>query len=89
MSTGDSLEGDTPASPVDSAGGEADPAAEHDRGIEIDVSAALHTAGHEIEDLGFEGVPDSAPVLHDDDEDEVDFGHRAETDIATRGQGLH
>jgi hypothetical protein len=53
----------------------------------IDVTPALHTAGHEVEDLGFGGVPDSAPILHDDDTDEEDFEHHLETDIATRGQG--
>lgn len=30
----------------------------------IDVSAALHSAGHEVADLGFEDLPDSGPVLH-------------------------
>ena len=29
----------------------------------IDVSKALHEAGHEVEALGYEGVPDSGPVL--------------------------
>jgi len=55
----------------------------------IDVTSALGTAGHEVEDLGFEGIEDSAPVLHDDsdEEDPVDFGHHASSDVATRGQG--
>jgi hypothetical protein len=74
---------------------EADPAAgegpDHDdstpEGIGVDVRASLHTAGHEVEDLGFEGVPDSGPVLHEHEEDPVDFVHHAEADIATRGQG--
>lgn len=55
----------------------------------IDVSPALHTAGHEVEDLGFEGLADSAPVLHDDESDDVDFSHRLGADIATRGQDHH
>ena len=42
-------------------------------------------AGHEIEDLGLEGVPDTGPVIEDDDSDEFDFEHHAESDIATRG----
>jgi len=33
----------------------------------IDVSPALHEAGHEVADLGYEGVPDDGPVLHSDD----------------------
>lgn len=32
--------------------------------LRIDVSPALHEAGHEVHDLGFEGVPDDGPVLH-------------------------
>ena len=34
-----------------------------DRRPLIDVSGALHMAGHEAELLGFEGVPDTAPVV--------------------------
>jgi len=30
----------------------------------IDVSPALHEAGHEVAELGFEGLPDDGPVLH-------------------------
>jgi hypothetical protein len=44
----------------------------------VDVSAALGEAGHEVHDLGFDGVADSAPVLHhaedgnpEDPEDEI------------------
>ncbi|MBM3660939.1 MAG: hypothetical protein FJW95_15760 [Actinobacteria bacterium] len=33
-------------------------------GPRIDVSPALHEAGHEVADLGFEGLPDDGPVLH-------------------------
>ena len=28
----------------------------------VDLSKALHTAGHETKDLGFEGLPDDGPV---------------------------
>lgn len=52
---------------------------------QLDMSEALHMAGHEAEDLGLEGVPDTAPVIEDDESDEIDFEHRAESDIATRG----
>lgn len=51
----------------------------------LDMTEALHMAGHEIEDLGLEGVPDTGPVIEDDDSDEFDFEHHAESDIATRG----
>lgn len=52
-------------------------AAEHPRPL-IDVSPALHEAGHEVADLGYEGVPDSGPVLrtHEDHprpDDPLDF----------------
>lgn len=55
----------------------AEPAREHPR-PRIDVSPALHEAGHEVADLGFEGVPDSGPVLrtHEDParpDDPLDF----------------
>jgi hypothetical protein len=58
-------------------------------GAKVDFSPALHTAGHETEDLGFEGVEDSAPVLHDDDSEGVDLDHRFGADIATRGADHH
>jgi hypothetical protein len=43
----------------------------------VDVSAALGEAGHEVEDLGYEGVPDEGSVLreagaHDQTVDVVD-----------------
>ena len=31
----------------------------------IDVSAALGEAGHEVEELGFEGIADTGPVLRE------------------------
>jgi hypothetical protein len=60
----------------------------------IDVSGALHMAGHEAELLGLEGVPDTGPVVHagnpdDDDDPHGDPKHRFGTDIATRGVGHH
>lgn len=44
----------------------------------IDLSGALHTAGHEVADLGFEGLPDDGPVVHPEQghaapEDPLDF----------------
>ena len=46
---------------------ERDESSEHDESStkhpKIDVSAALGEAGHEVEELGFEGVPDTGPVL--------------------------
>jgi hypothetical protein len=31
----------------------------------IDFTAAIGEAGHEVEELGFEGVPDTGPVIED------------------------
>jgi hypothetical protein len=31
----------------------------------IDLSPALGEAGHEVEELGYEGVPDTGPVLEE------------------------
>ena len=31
----------------------------------IDVSAALGEAGHEVEELGFEGIADTGPLLRE------------------------
>ena len=44
----------------------------------IDVSPALHEAGHEVHDLGFDGLPDDGPVLHPEEgevgpDDPLDF----------------
>jgi len=38
----------------------------------IDVSKALHEAGHETADLGFEDVPDTGDVTRPDDRGEDD-----------------
>ena len=37
---------------------------QHHEMPKIDVSKALHEAGHEVEELGFEGIPDTGPVIH-------------------------
>jgi hypothetical protein len=34
----------------------------------IDISAAIGTGGHEVEQLGYEGVPDTGPLLEVPDE---------------------
>lgn len=44
----------------------------------IDVSPALHDAGHEVEELGYADLPDSGPVVHPEQghvppEDPLDF----------------
>ncbi len=46
-----------------------EPGSEHET-PHIDVSAALHMAGHEVEDLGLESVPDVAAVIHSAEEHE-------------------
>lgn len=56
----------------------------------IDVSPALHMAGHEAELLGLEDVEDTAPVLEGEGRGGDDHGeprHHLGTDIATRGAG--
>jgi len=37
----------------------------------VDVSPALHEAGHEVHDLGFEGIPDDGPVVHPEEATET------------------
>jgi len=69
-----------------------DPNDDADRPL-IDVSPALGEAGHEVELLGFEGIPDNGAVLRDagatDDraDDETDVEERILGSIATRGVG--
>ena len=63
-----------------------DPTPEHERAL-IDLSPALHTAGHEAEDLGFDGVEDTAPALAGDEDPSGDPVHHLGSDIATRGAG--
>lgn len=64
---------------------------EHERRL-IDVSPALHIAGHEAELLGFEDVADTGPLVHEGapeaDGDPHDAArHHLGSDIATRGAG--
>ncbi len=59
---------------------------EHDPPL-IDVSPALHMAGHEAELLGLDGVEDTAPALTGDEDPSVDPVHHLGSDIATRGAG--
>jgi hypothetical protein len=63
-----------------------DPTPEQDTPL-IDVSPALHIAGHEAELLGVEDVEDTAPALARDDDSTVDPVHHLGSDIATRGAG--
>ena len=42
----------------------------------IDVTKALHEAGHETKDLGFDGVADSGPV--EDDAESIEEAERTE-----------
>ena len=56
----------------------------------IDLRRALGLAGHEVEELGFEGIPDTGEVLYATQEREEGLDHpqdHVEGDIATRGQG--
>jgi hypothetical protein len=42
----------------------------------IDLTPALGEAGHEVEELGYEGVADTGPVLAQDDEQhDADAAH--------------
>lgn len=55
----------------------------------IDVSAALHMAGHEVHDLGFDGIEDTAPLVHAGSPDEQpetaeELAHRIGPDLAGR-----
>jgi len=47
----------------------------------IDLNAALGEAGHEVKDLGYEGVADTGKVVEHGD-DAGDFEHEASRDIA-------
>jgi hypothetical protein len=61
-------------------------AASGDEHPKIDISKALGEAGHEVEELGYEGIPDSAPVVHED-QDVKHALDEMERDIGTRGAG--
>lgn len=70
--------------------GPTDDDAEH-RPPSIDVSAALHTAGHEVHDLGFDGVEDTAPLVHAGDPEEQpesaeELAHRLGPDLYGRSR---
>jgi hypothetical protein len=63
----------TPTGPVDQGASKPDdPAQRGDDRPEIDVSDALGAGGHEVEQLGYEGVPDTGPVLREHSESQVD-----------------
>jgi len=64
-------------------GADDDPPADAPKGP-IDLTGALHTAGHEVELLHAENVPDTAPLLHTDDTGERTADH-IDGDIATGG----
>ncbi len=55
-----------------------DPVERSDDRPKIDISAAIGEGGHEVEQLGYEGVPDTGPILeepdtsHADEEMEID-----------------
>jgi hypothetical protein len=55
-----------------------DPAERGDDRPKIDVSGAIGEGGHEVDELGYEDVPDTGPVLKDaaeaqrDEEVEID-----------------
>jgi hypothetical protein len=57
----------------------------------IDVRGALHMAGHEVHELGFDGVEDSAPLVHDGSPEEhhesaEELAHRIGPDIVGRSR---
>lgn len=65
------------------------PASPEDRPL-VDLRPALGLAGHEVEELGLEGVPDTGEVLYATEERTNAVQHpmdHVEADIATRGQG--
>lgn len=51
----------------------------------LDLSGALHTAGHEVELLHAEGVTDSAPALHDERDGGDHFDLTAAGSFGLRG----
>lgn len=55
---------------------------EKEQGRRIDVTAALGEAGHEVEDLGYEEVPDSGPVIEEHDDKDRAPRLEAALDIA-------
>lgn len=55
-----------------------DPVERSDDRPKIDISGAIGEGGHEVEQLGYEGVPDTGPLVkepdksHHDEEMEID-----------------
>lgn len=49
-----------------------DPVERRDDRPNIDVSGAIGEGGHEVEQLGYEGLPDTGPVLKEPDESQDD-----------------
>lgn len=50
----------------------------------IDLSKALGEADHEVEDLGYEGVPDTGEVLKESKDSPPDVEEEVARDIATK-----
>jgi hypothetical protein len=48
----------------------------------INVSAALGEAGHEVEELGYDGIADTGGVTKHDEQSELDAQHEIDRDIA-------
>jgi hypothetical protein len=60
----------------------------------IDVSGALHMAGHEVHDLGYDDVEDTAPLVHsgspeEHEETAEELAHRIGPDMAGRERDQH
>lgn len=49
-----------------------DPVVRGDDRPKIDVSGAIGEGGHEVEQLGYEGLPDAGPVLKEPDQSQHD-----------------
>lgn len=60
----------------------------------IDFGGALHMAGHEVHDLGFDDVEDTAPLVHsgspeEHEESAEELAHRIGPDIVGRRRDQH
>ncbi len=60
----------------------------------IDLSGALHMAGHEVHDLGYDDVEDTAPLVHsgspeEHEETAEELAHRIGPDMFDRRDGRH
>jgi hypothetical protein len=49
----------------------------------IDLSQSLGEAGHEVEDLGYEGVADTGKVVHESEDSNLSVEDEVARDIAT------